>query len=90
MAVMIALLLEGCTIHEEGRPSGASEQTRGLQSVPGETDPCGLLDQSQRDRLGIRDGNPAEDVQLEGASFCGWRTREFNGGTFQGAALPNK
>lgn len=91
-AVLLGLLLAGCTIHDGGRRSvaGPSEQTRGLQTVPGETDPCGLLDQTQRDRLGLRDGMPVDDVQLEDAAFCGWQTRDLNGGVVQGAVLPNK
>ncbi|GEL25594.1 hypothetical protein PSU4_45480 [Pseudonocardia sulfidoxydans NBRC 16205] len=91
VVVLFGLLLAGCASEERDQPSvvGASEQARSPRLVPGESDPCGLLDEFQRDHLGLRDGKRVEDVQLKGADFCGWQAREFNGGTYQGAVLPN-
>ncbi|MGD9988595.1 DUF3558 domain-containing protein [Pseudonocardia sp.] len=92
LTVLSGLLLGSCTTHEEGTALGAaaSEPTGTSQVVPGETDPCGLLGQVQRDSLGVRDGESVDDVQLDDAALCRWRSQEFNGGTFRGGVLPNK
>ncbi|WP_098961234.1 DUF3558 family protein [Pseudonocardia sp. N23] len=91
LVVLCAVLSAGCTIHEDGQPFGvgASEQTRSPRLVPGESDPCGLLERPQRDRLGVGEGKFVEDPPLKDAAFCVWRSRKLSADRFQGAVLPN-
>lgn len=92
LTVLCGLLVAGCATSEAGTAvrRDASEHAGEPTAIAGEANPCGLLDQAQRDRLGVRDGEPLPDVQLEDAALCRWRSREFNGDTFRGGVLPNK